>query len=401
MCFILSRAYIIVQLNIFEEKSNCMIHFNVPPFVGTEFDYMKQAVENHKICGDGEFTKKCDKWLQDNLHVEKAMLTTSGSTALDMAALLCDVQPGDEVILPSFTFSSTANAFALRGATLVFVDIRPDTMNIDENKIEQAITNKTKVIVPVHYAGVACEMDTIMDIAKRHNLLVIEDAAQAITSTYKGKHLGTIGDFGCLSFHETKNFSMGEGGAILINNSKYNDLAEIYREKGTNRSAFFRGQVAKYNWVTYGDSYLQSDLNAAYLWAQLQAADIIQNNRLATWDAYLNAFEPRAKKWGIELPVIPEGCVHNAHMFYIKCRDLDQRTRFIKFMKENDILCVFHYVPLHSAPAGLKYGRFDGEDKYTTSESDRLVRLPLYYNIAPDDLKKVIDKTTEFFENEK
>ena len=378
-----------------------MIHFNVPPFVGTEFEYMRQAVDNHKICGDGEFTKKCDKWLQDNLNVEKAMLTTSGSTALDMAALLCDVQPGDEVILPSFTFSSTANAFALRGATLVFVDIRPDTMNIDENKIEQAITNKTKVIVPVHYAGVACEMDTIMDIAKKYNLLVVEDAAQAITSTYKGRHLGTIGDFGCLSFHETKNFSMGEGGAILINNAKYNDLAEIYREKGTNRSAFFRGQVAKYNWVEYGDSYLQSDLNAAYLWAQLQAADKIQNNRLATWEAYWNAFEPHAKEWGIELPVIPEGCIHNAHMFYIKCRDLDQRTRFIKYMKDNDILCVFHYVPLHSAPAGLKYGRFDGEDKYTTIESDRLVRLPLYYNIAPDDLKKVIDKTTEFFENEK
>ena len=377
-----------------------MIHFNVPPFVPAAFDYMRDAVESHKICGDGKYTKMCNEWIEEKFGVHKALLTTSGSTALDMAALLCDVEPGDEVILPSFTFSSTANAFALRGATLVFVDIRPDTMNIDENKIEAAITERTKVIVPVHYAGVACEMDTIMDIAKRHNLFVVEDAAQAITSTYKGRYCGTIGDFGCYSFHETKNLSMGEGGAILINNEKFDSLAEIYREKGTNRTAFFRGQVAKYNWVEYGDSYLQSDLNAAYLWAQLEVAEKIQQNRLSTWQRYWNELSPHIHEWQIELPVVPNECVHNAHMFYIKCSSLEQRTRFIKFMKENDVLCVFHYVPLHSAPAGLKYGRFDGEDKYTTAESDRLVRLPLYYDITSQDLDKVIAKVHEFFDGE-
>lgn len=375
-----------------------MIHFNVPPYVGTEFKYMKEAVENHKICGDGPFTHKCDEWLETRFGVKKAMLTTSGSTALDMAALLCELKPGDEVILPSFTFSSTANSFVLAGATLVFVDIRPDTMNIDETKIEEAITEHTKVIVPVHYAGVACEMDTIMDIAKRHNLMVVEDAAQGVMSTYKGKPLGTIGDFGCYSFHETKNYSMGEGGAILINNEKYIEKAEILREKGTNRSKFYRGQVAKYNWVDFGDSYLQSDLNAAYLWAQLQVADEINNNRLATWNSYWDAFKPYAEQDLITLPTIPDGCIHNAHMFYIKFKDLDMRQSFIKFMKENDILCVFHYVPLHSAPAGKKFGRFHGRDVYTTTDSDRLVRLPMYYNIDPADLQKVIEKTKEFID---
>lgn len=374
-----------------------MIHFNVPPFTGKEFDYMHEAVENHKICGDGPFTKKCDEWMQNRFGVKKAMLTTSGSSALDMAALLCDLKPGDEVILPSFTFSSTANAFVLVGAKLVFVDIRPDTMNIDETKIEHAITDKTKVICVMHYAGVACEMDTIMDIAKRHNLKVVEDAAQAIMSTYKGRQLGTIGDFGCFSFHETKNFSMGEGGAILINNEKYIEKAEILREKGTNRSQFFRGQVAKYNWVDFGDSYLQSDLNAAYLWAQLEKADAITQNRLDTWNAYYKAFKPLEDKGIVILPTIPEGCVHNAHMFYLKTKDYETRQAYIKFMKNNDILCVFHYVPLHSAPAGEKFGRFDGIDEHTTADSDRLVRLPMYYNIAPGDLKKVINKTLEFF----
>ena len=364
-----------------------MIHFNVPPFTGKEFEYMHEAVENHKICGDGPFTKKCDEWMQNKFKANKVMLTTSGSSALDMAALLCGINPGDEVILPSFTFSSTANSFVLAGANLVFVDIRPDTMNIDETKIEEAITDKTKVICPVHYAGVACEMDTIMDIAKRHNLLVVEDAAQGVMSTYKGKALGTIGDFGCYSFHETKNYSMGEGGAIVINNPDYIEKAEILREKGTNRSQFFRGQVAKYNWVDFGDSYLQSDLNAAYLWAQL-----------ATWNAYYEAFKPLEEKGLITLPTIPEGCVHNAHMFYIKCKDLDTRQEFIKFMKENDILCVFHYVPLHSAPAGLKFGRFVGEDEHTTPDSDRLVRLPMYYNLDKNDLNRVINKTINFFE---
>lgn len=374
-----------------------MIHFNIPPFTGKEFDYMKEAVENHKICGDGPFTKKCDAWIEERFGTKKALLTTSGSTALDMAALLCGLKPGDEVILPSFTFSSTANSFVLAGAKLVFVDIRPDTMNIDENKIEEAITDKTRVICPVHYAGVACEMDKIMEIAKKYNLMVVEDAAQGVMSTYKGRALGTIGDFGCYSFHETKNYSAGEGGAILINNVDYIEKAEILREKGTNRAQFFRGQVAKYNWVDFGDSYLQSDLNAAYLWAQLEKADEINNNRLETWNSYYEAFKPLEEKGIIELPTIPSDCVHNAHMFYIKTKDLDTRQEFIKFMKDNEILCVFHYVPLHSAPAGLKFGRFNGIDEHTTSDSDRLVRLPMYYNMAKEDLEKVIEKTIEFF----
>ena len=373
-----------------------MIHFNVPPFVGTEFKYMQEAVQNHKICGDGPFTKKCDQWLENRFGAKKAMLTTSGSSALDMAALLCGLKQGDEVILPSYTFSSTANSFVLAGAKLVFVDIRPDTMNIDETKIEAAITEKTRVIVPVHYAGVACEMDTIMEIAKKYNLMVVEDAAQGVMSTYKGRALGTIGDFGCYSFHETKNYSMGEGGAILINNDKYIEKAEILREKGTNRSQFFRGQVAKYNWVDFGDSYLQSDLNAAYLWAQFEVADEINNNRLKTWHSYWNALKPYADEGKISLPTIPKDCVHNAHMFYIKFKNLDTRQKFIGYMKENDILCAFHYVPLHSAPAGEKFGRFNGQDEYTTIESDRLVRLPMYYNIDNNDLDKVIEKTISF-----
>lgn len=374
-----------------------MIHFNVPPFIGTEFKYMKEAVENHKICGDGPFTKLCNEWLEKKFNAKKVMLTTSGTSALEMAAWLCNLQPGDEVILPSFTFSSTATAFALVGAKLVFVDVRPDTMNIDETLIEKAITPKTRVIVPVHYAGVACEMDTIMDIAKRHSLKVVEDAAQGVMSTYKGKPLGTIGDFGCYSFHETKNYSMGEGGAIVINDESAILKAEILREKGTNRSQFYRGQIAKYNWVDWGSSYLPSDLNAAYLWAQLQEAEKINDNRLATWNRYYEAFKCLAEKNIIELPVVPSECVHNAHMFYIKCRSLEERSAYIQFMKENDILCVFHYVPLHSAPAGIKFGRFFEEDKYTTVESDRLVRLPLYYDIAKEDLEKVVSKTLEFF----
>lgn len=377
-----------------------MIVFNVPPYTGKEFDYMREAVENHKICGDGPFTKKCDAWMEKRFNAKKVLLTTSGSTALDMAALMCDIKPGDEVILPSFTFSSTANSFVLAGATLVFVDVRPDTMNIDETKIEAAITEKTKVICPVHYAGVACEMDTIMDIAKRYNLMVVEDAAQAVMSTYKGRACGTIGDFGCFSFHETKNYSMGEGGAILINNENYIEKAEILREKGTNRAKFFRGQVAKYNWVDFGDSYLQSDLNAAYLWAQLEMADEINDNRLATWNAYYKAFKPLEEKGLIILPTVPEGCKHNAHMFYLKTKDIDTRQAYIRFMKKFDIGCVFHYVPLHSAPAGLKFGRFNGIDEYTTSDSDRLVRLPMYYNMAQEDIQEVIDKTREFFNEE-
>ncbi len=374
-----------------------MIAFNVPPYVGKEMDYMKQAVENRKICGDGPFTKKCNAWLEENFHAQKALLTTSGTTALDMAMLLCDLKPGDEVILPSYTFSSTATAAVLAGARLVFVDIRPDTMNIDETKIEEAITPKTKVIIAMHYAGVACEMDTIMDIARRHGLMVVEDAAQGVMSSYKGKPLGTIGDFGCYSFHETKNYSMGEGGALIINNPAYNERAEILREKGTNRSKFFRGQVDKYTWVDFGDSYLPSELNAAYLYAQLEMADQINQDRLNSWNRYNQAFQSLKQAGKAELPTIPEGCVHNAHMYYLKCKNLQERTALISYLKEQGVLAVFHYVPLHSAPAGLKFGRFHGEDRYTTAESERLVRLPLYYKLDAKDQDKVIESVLKFY----
>ena len=374
-----------------------MICFNVPPCTGHEMKYIAEAVASHKICGDGQFTKKCSAWLEQRFNAHRVLLTTSGTTALDMASLLCELRPGDEVILPSFTFSSTANAFVNYGARLVFVDIRPDTMNIDETKIEAAITDRTKVIVAMHYAGVACEMDTIMDIARRHNLLVIEDAAQAVMSTYKGRPLGTIGDFGCFSFHETKNYSMGEGGAILINAPQYVERAEILREKGTDRARFFRGQVDKYTWVDLGDSFLPSELNAAYLWAQLEMADEINDDRLKSWNRYNEAFADLKAKALVELPFIPEGCVHNAHMFYLKCRDLTERTAFIQFLRERDILAVFHYVPLHSAPAGLRFGRFEGEDKYTTAESDRLVRLPLYYGLTDEDQARVIKAVRDFY----
>lgn len=374
-----------------------MIPFNVPPYIGTEMEYVQQAVEGHKICGDGPFTKKCSEWLEERFRAQKALLTTSGSTALDMAALLCDLKPGDEVILPSFTFSSTANAFVLAGAKLVFVDIRPDTMNIDEKIIEDAITSRTKAVVPVHYAGVACEMDAILDIAGRHNLKVIEDAAQGVMSTYKNQALGTIGDFGCYSFHETKNYSMGEGGAIVINDARYVEKAEILREKGTNRAKFFRGQIDKYTWIDFGDSFLPSDINAAYLYAQLKSADEINQNRLRTWEKYRAGLNPLAEDGRIELPFVPEECVHNAHMFYIKCRNLEERSRFLKKMRELDIGCVFHYVPLHSAPAGRKFGYFHGEDRYTTKESERLVRLPMYYGMTDKEISTILDAITEFF----
>lgn len=375
-----------------------MINFNIPPYVGGEFDYIKQAVENKKICGDGEFTKRCNKWIEDRFGAQKVLLTTSGTTALEMATILSGLHEGDEVILPSFTFSSTATSVVLTGATLVFVDIRPDTMNIDETKIEAAITDKTKAIIAVHYAGVACEMDTIMDIAKKHNLIVIEDAAQGVMSTYKGKALGTIGDFGCYSFHETKNYSMGEGGALVINKPEYNEAAEILREKGTNRAKFFRGQVDKYTWVDYGSSYLPSDMNAAYLLAQLDKADEINDNRLATWQYYYDNLKYLQEEGKVELPVIPEGCVHNAHMFYVKLNNLRQRTEFISYLKENGVQSTFHYIPLHSAPAGVKFGRFDGEDVYTTAESERLTRLPMYYGMTTEDRAKVVDVVKSFFE---
>lgn len=376
-----------------------MIDFNVPPYVGTEMEYVRQAAEvNHKICGDGPFSRKCHAWMEERFCAEKVLLTTSGTAALEMAAVLCDLKPGDEVILPSFTFSSTATAFQAMGATLVFVDIRPDTMNIDEGLIEDAITERTRVIVPVHYAGVSCEMDTIMDIARRHNLMVVEDAAQGVMSTYKGRALGTIGTFGCYSFHETKNYSMGEGGALVINDPKYIQRAEIIREKGTNRSLFKLGQVDKYTWVDRGSSYLQSDLNAAYLWAQLEQADAINNDRLETWNYYYEHLKPLADAGKIELPIVSDGCVHNAHMFYIKVKDLDERTALISHLKERGVMAVFHYVPLHSSPAGEMYGRFHGIDRYTTRESDRLVRLPMYYGLTDEDRTAVTSAIATFFE---
>lgn len=374
-----------------------MINFNVPPYIGKEKDYLIQSVESHKICGDGQFTKKCNKWIEDTTGVSKALLVTSGSTALDMAAILTDVGPGDEVILPSYTFVSTANAFVLRGASLVFVDIRPDTQNIDEKLIEDAITDKTKVIAPVHYAGVGCEMDTIMDIAKRHNLLVVEDAAQGVYAFYKGRGLGSIGDYGCYSFHETKNYSMGEGGALLIRDPDKIDRAEIIREKGTDRSKFLRGAVDKYTWVDMGSSYLPSEMNAAYLLAELEEADMINNQRLAAWNAYYEMLTPLAEDCRIELPVIPKECAHNAHMFYIKTAGIEERTALGAFLKENGIGSAFHYVPLHSAPAGRRFGRFHGEDKYTTDTFERLLRMPMYYGLSLDEVEYICGKITEFY----
>lgn len=374
-----------------------MIKFNVPPFIGDEITNIQKAIDSQKICGDGRFTKSCNIWMEEKFNANKVLLTTSCTHALEMAAILADIKPGDEVIMPSYTFVSTADAFVQRGATIVFVDIRPDTMNIDENLIEDAITDKTKAIVVVHYAGVSCEMDTITDIAKRHNLFVVEDAAHGVMSTYKGKALGTIGDFGCYSFHETKNYSMGEGGAILIKDDKYIEKAEITREKGTNRSQFFRGQIDKYTWVDYGSSYLPSELNAAYLYAQLKNADKINENRLNSWNLYYDLLKPLADEGFIELPHIPEGCEHNAHMFYIKAKDLEERTKLIKFMKDNEISLAFHYIPLHSAPAGLKFGRFHGEDVYTTKESDRLVRLPMYYGLSTEEIQYVVKYIKKFY----
>ena len=374
-----------------------MISFNKPPYVGEEIKYIEEAVKAQKICGDGQFTKKCNKWFEDKTGAAKVLLTTSCTHATELAALLLDIQPGDEVIMPAYTFVSTADAFVLRGATAVFVDINPKTMNIDENLIEDAITEKTKAIVPVHYAGVSCEMDKIMEIAKKHNLYVVEDAAQGVMSTYKGKALGTIGDYGCYSFHETKNYSMGEGGALLIRDGKNAELAEIIREKGTNRSKFFRGQIDKYTWVEAGSSYLPSDMNAAYLWAQLQKADEINENRLQSWNRYYEGLKDLKEAGKIELPYVPEYCEHNAHMFYIKAKDLEERSALISYLKENGVTAVLDYIPLHTAPAGKEYGRFHGEDKYTTKESERIIRLPMYYELDEQDAKKVMDLIHTFY----
>lgn len=373
------------------------IPFNVPPYIGKEDGYIKKAIDSRKICGDGEFTRLCNLKLEELTGSKKALITTSGTSALEMSALLADIKEGDEVIMPSYTFVSTANAFVLRGAKIVFVDIRPDTMNIDERLIESAITSKTKAIVPVHYAGVACEMDTICEIAKKYNLVVIEDSAQGVMSYYKGKALGSIGEFGCYSFHETKNYSMGEGGAVLINRESLVERAEIIREKGTNRTKFFRGQVDKYTWVDIGSSYLQSELNCAYLYAQIESPDIINENRLKSWNKYYELLKPLQAEGYIELPVIPEECTHNAHMFYIKAKDLEERTRLIAFLKEKGVNAVFHYIPLHSSPAGKKFGIFNGEDKYTTKESERLLRLPMYYGIEENDVIYIAEKLSEFY----
>lgn len=375
-----------------------MIPFNSPPIVGTELDYMQSAMNSGKLCGDGGFTRRCQQWMEQNFGSHRVLLTPSCTASLEMAAILIDIKPGDEVIMPSFTFVSTANAFVLRGAKCIFIDCHKETMNIDETKIEAAITEKTRAIVPVHYAGVACEMDTIMAIAAKHNLYVVEDAAQGVMSTYKGKALGTIGHIGCYSFHETKNYTAGgEGGATLINDKKLIDRSEIVREKGTNRSQFFRGQVDKYTWRDIGSSFLMSDIQAAYLWAQLEVADRINQRRLTLWQQYFDALSSLADKGLIELPFVPNNCVHNAHMFYIKLANIEERAKFAAYLKEAEIMAVFHYLPLHSSPAGEIYAEFRGEDKYTTQESSRLVRLPLFYNLSDIDQRTVISTILSYF----
>lgn len=373
-----------------------MIDFNRPAFVGKELDYIQDAVRQGKLCGDGIYTKRCSLWMQEKLHADGVLLTTSCTHALEMAAFLCEIQPGDEVIMPSYTFVSTADAFVLLGAKIVFVDIRPETMNINEDLIEAAITEKTKAIVPVHYAGVSCDMDKIMAIAEKYHLKVVEDAAQGVDAYYKGKALGTLGDFGCFSFHETKNFTMGEGGALLFSKDKYLEKAEILREKGTDRSKFFRGQIDKYTWVGYGSSYLPSELNAAYLYAQLEESAVIQAKRHQIYRAYDQGLAPLREKGLIEGPYVPEYAKHNAHMYYMKLKDLDTRTRFISYMRSQGIYCVFHYIPLHTSPAGREFGRFHGEDVYTTRESERLVRLPMFYNLSMEQVAYIVEKILAF-----
>ncbi len=375
-----------------------MIDFNIAPYVGTEETYIRQAIEKRKLCGDGTFTKKCSDWMKEQFRVNQVFLTTSCTHALEMAAILADIREGDEVIMPSYTFVSTADAFVQRGAKIVFVDIRPDTMNINEQLIEAAITEKTRAIVPVHYAGVSCDMDAINALARKYKLKVVEDAAQGFDAYYKGIPLGTIGDFGCLSFHETKNLTMGEGGALMFQDTAYQEKAEIIREKGTNRSKFFRGQIDKYTWVGYGSSYLPSDMNAAYLWAQLESYKTIQDDRMNTWNSYYEQLKPLADSGKVELPTIPDYAQHNAHMFYLKLKDLETRSWFISYLSEKGIMAVFHYIPLHISPAGKKFGRFHGADVYTTRESERLVRLPLYYGLSEEDRAYVIKTIYEFFE---
>lgn len=375
-----------------------MIPFNRPPYTGDEDKFVLEAIQSDKMCGDGKFSHLCQTWFEENFSCPKTLLTPSCTAALEMAAILIDIQPGDEVIMPSYTFVSTANAFVLRGAKIVFIDIRPDTMNINEALIESAITEKTKAIVPVHYAGVACEMDTIMNIAHRHGLYVVEDAAQGVMSTYKGKALGTIGHFGAFSFHETKNYtSAGEGGLLLVNDSKFIQRAEIIREKGTNRSLFFQGMVDKYSWVDIGSSYLPSDIQAAYLYAQLHNAEKINNRRLAIWDKYYRELLSLEKNGSISLPSTPIECVHNAHMFYIKVSNLSTRTDIIRYLKSENILSVFHYVPLHSSAAGKTFGSFYNSDAYTTEESEKLIRLPLFFSLKDEEQITIIESIKSYF----
>ena len=376
-----------------------MINFNIPPYVEGEEKYVNEAIQSHSICGDNSFTKKCQELLEKKFNSKKIFLTTSGTSALEMACMLVDLKPGDEVILPSYTFSSTATAIILFGAKPVFVDIRPDTMNIDENNIEKAITNKTKAIMVMHYAGVACEMDKILSIAHKHNLLVIEDAAQAVNATYKGQYLGTIGDVGCYSFHETKNYSMGEGGAISINNEVFIERAAIIREKGTNRTQFKNGQVDKYTWVDKGSSYLPSDILAAYLYPQLLIMDEMKKDRVDSFNYYQLLLSHLKEKGNLELPIIPIDCDHNGHMFYIKVKDLSERERLQKYLRTKEIGSAFHYIPLHSSPEGLKECRFVGDDVYTTKESERLLRLPMYYKLEKKDIETVCNCVNDFFEN--
>jgi len=377
-----------------------MILFNKPCNTGNEEKYVLESIRNGQISGDGKFTKKCNHWFESKLQCNKVLITPSCTHALEMCAILIDINDGDEVIMPSYTFVSTANAFALRGAKIIFVDIKPSTMNIDENLIEEAITERTKAIVPVHYAGVGCEMDKIMEIANKYNLFVIEDAAQGMMSTYKNKFLGTIGHFGTFSFHETKNYtSGGEGGLLIVNDESFADRAEIIREKGTNRSLFFRGMVDKYSWVDIGSSYLLNDISAAYLWGQLEKAIDINNNRLLGWNTYYEELKELEKKSFIEIPKIPSECSHNAHIFYIKTKNIFERSKLLNYFKINKVLATFHYVPLHTSKAGLKYGNFIGPDNYTTIESEKLIRLPIWYGITKSEILRVVNLINDFYGN--
>lgn len=374
-----------------------MINFNEPLVTGKEIKYINQVLETRQLSGDGEFTRKCHRWLEKKFHCRKALLATSGTSALDMAAILAGIEPGDEVIMPSFTFVSTANAFVLRGAKVIFIDIRPDTMNINEELIESAITRKTKAIVVVHYAGVSCEMDIVVKIAKKHKLYIIEDAAQGVMSKYKGKYLGTIGDIGCYSFHETKNYTCGEGGAIILNDKKMAKRAEIVWEKGTNRSDFHRGMIDKYTWVDIGSSYLPSELNAAFLYAQFNEAEKIKKIRLKRWNQYYSGLKLLADRNLIKLPCVPVGCKHNGHMFYIKVKDYKEREKLIAYLKAKNIMAVFHYIPLHTSLAGKKFSKFNGKDLFTTNESEKILRLPLYFELDEKLVRKIIDSIILFY----